>query len=306
MKIVKLLVVFIVIAALGIAGLFWFGLSRLDSMAKSLIEKGGTHVLAVDTTLRKADVQIAQQAFAMEGLKIANPPGYKTSHFLTLGSGSVSVDIAKLLETKVVEVPTLALTSIDVNLDKSGGKANYQQILENAKRFEDSGDAPPAGTTSENNYKFVIRRIEIRDINAHAQLLPIGGDATKVDINVPEVVLTDVGSAGEPLSTSELINLITKAVLSSIIEVGGNRLPVEMLGDLQGSLSSLSSLGGIGTQIFDKSGTVVGDLQGTIGGLKGAADDTIKGLKEGADKLKKDADKIGEGVKDLLGGGKDK
>jgi hypothetical protein len=306
MKIVKVLLVLALVLAIGVAGLVWFGMSKLDSLAKTLIEKGGTHVLAVDTTLQKADVQLSKSSFAMEGLKIANPTGYNSSHFLTLGAGGVTLD-PKTIQSDLIELPTLTLSSIDVNLEKAGGKANYQQILENAKRFESSGSSAPPSSGGSDGPKFVIRRIEIRDINAHAQLLPIGGDATKVDVNVPELVLTDVGSGGKPLTTAELINLLTKSILASIISVGGNTLSPEMLNDLQGSLGSLSSLGDIGTQILDKSGASIGDLQGTLGGLKGAAGDAAKGLQDTADKLKEEADKIGGGVKDLLGGGnKDK
>jgi hypothetical protein len=305
MKIVKVLLVLVIVAVLGIAGAIWFVAGRIDGWAKTLIEKGGTHVLAVDTTLQKADIQFTKSAFAMEGLKVANPEGYKTSHFLTLGAGSVSVD-PDTVQSDLIQLPTLTLSAIDVNLEKAAGKANYQQILENAKRFENSGSSAPPSSGGADGPKFVIRRIEIRDINAHAQLLPIGGDATKVDVNVPELVLTDVGSGGTPLTTAELINLITKSILSSIISVGGNTLPTEMLGDLQGSLASLSSLGNVGSQILDKSGAVIGDLQSTLGGLKGAAGDAAKNLQDTADKLKEEADKLGSGVKDLLGGDKDK
>ncbi len=298
------LVVLVVAVVALVGGAVWYGFTQIDSIAKSLIEKGATYVLDVPTTLDTADVQIAKSAFEMKGLNVANPSGYTTSHFLALNSGGVSLD-AKSIKTKLIELPTLTLTGIDVNLEKAGGKANYQQILDNVKRFEDK-DASKPSSGSGSEYTFVIRRVEIRDINAHAQLLPIGGDATKVDVNVPEIVLTDVGSGGKPVSMSELINIITKAVMSSIISVGGNVLPTEMLGDLKGSLGSLSSLGDVGAQVFDKSGAMIGDLQGTIGGLTSGLNDAAKGLQDGADKLKKDADKIGEGISDLLGGKKDK
>lgn len=302
MKIVKILLVLVVVVLLAVGGIVAFGISQVDSIARKLIERGGTHVLAVDTTLQKADVQFSKSAFEMHGLRIANPTGYTTPHFLTLDTGGVSLD-AKTVQTELIELPTLTLTGIDVNLEKSQGKANYQQILENAKRFESS--QPSQSPSKEDGPKFVIRRIELKNINAHAQLLPLGGDITKVDVAVPEVILTDVGSGGDPVTMAELINLITKSVMSSIISVGGNVLPTEMLGDLQGSLAALSDLGNVKAEILDASGNVIGTLQGTLGNLQGAANDALKGAQDTADKLKKDADKIGEGVKDLLGGKKD-
>jgi len=300
MKVFKILAILFVFIVLIVVGAAAFGLSRLDALAKQVIEQGATHVLDVKTTLRKADVQLTKSAFAMEGLNVANPSGYKTPHFLALGSGGVSLN-PQSLKTKLIELPTLTLADLDVNLEKSGGKANYQQILDNMKRFESSGSSAPS-SSSESEYKFVIRRLEIKNISAHANLIPLVGDKAVVDVVVPEIVLTDVGTGGKPLDMSALVNLITKSVLSSIISVGGSQLPTEILDGLQAGIGSLSSLGDVGTQILDQSGQVIGNLQGTVSGLQKGLDDAAKGVQEGADNLKKEADKIGGTVKDLLGG----
>ncbi len=292
MKIFKVLAIVFVIGILVVVGAVFFGLTQLDRLAKSLIEQGTTHVLDVPTTLQKADVQLAKSAFEMDGLKIANPSGYKSAHFLTLGNGGVTLD-AKSIQTKLIELPTLTLSNIDVNLEKSGGKANYQQILDNMKRLEGWGSKPSGSAGSD--YKFVIRRLEIKNISAHANLIPLAGDKATVDVIVPEIVLTDVGTGGHPLDMSALVNLITKTVLASIISVGGSQLPTEILDGLQSGVGSLSSLGDIGAQILDGSGQSIGDLHSKIGGLQGTIDGATKDLKEGAGKI--------EGaIKDILGG----
>ena len=300
MKVLKVVLILVVLGILVVGGAVMYGLSQLDRVAKTLIEKGATHVLDVPTTLQSADVQLAQSAFEMDGLRVANPPGFKTAHFLTLGAGGVTLD-PKSVQTKRIELPTLTLTDIDVNLEKAGGKANYQQILDNMNRFEKAGGAKPSGSSG-SEYTFVIRRLEIKNISAHANLIPLAGDAAKVDVIVPEIVLTDVGSGGKPLDMAQLVNLITKTVLASIISVGGSTLPTEILDGLEEGVGSLASLGDIGAQILDSRGQSIGDLKGSIDTLQGKIQNATEGLKDGADKLQKEADKIGEGIKDLLGG----
>jgi hypothetical protein len=94
----------------------------IDHLAKAGIETGSTFALGVDTTLDRADVGILAGHTDLSGLRVGNPADYSTEHFLRLNDGSLHVSLASLtLDT--IEVPSLMLTGVDVNLEKKGSSA---------------------------------------------------------------------------------------------------------------------------------------------------------------------------------------
>lgn len=289
MKIVKILVVLVVLLVLLVGGALAFAVYSIDSLAKHGIEKGATYALDVPTSLSSADVGILSGTFSMSGLTVSNPEGFDTPHFLRLGDGGVSVSLGTLRED-TVELPSLTLTDIDVHLQRSGGKSNYKVILENLKRLE-SGDGGGAKEPDPNAKKFVIREVRVENIAAHVALLPIGGDATRVDVTVPEIVLTDVGEGGVPMS--QLVNVLTQAILESIVKVGGGVIPADMLNDLQGQLAQLDSLKDVGLSVLDDGGKVIDSFGESVDDFKKGAEDAAKSIEDAA-----------KGVQDLFGGKK--
>lgn len=299
MKILKILLVLVLVIVLALAGLIAFALYSIDTIAKQAVERGSTYALDVPTTLDSADVGVFAGTFDMRGLTVSNPQGFSAPHFLALSEGGVSVAVDSL-QSDLIELPTLTLTGIDVHLQREGGKANYQTIIDNLKRFESGSKTPPDPDSPSASKKFVIRRVEIRDVNVHAQLLPLGGSATTADVNIPEIVLTDIGSGGEPVSVSQLIGIVTKAILSSAAQLGGGLIPADIASELTSGLSGLTSLSDLGVNVAADLSDAVGEMHK---GLEEGAQKAIEGAQEDVKKAVDDAaEKAKEGLKDLLPG----
>lgn len=299
LKVVGILVAIIVVLVVGV---FVMGFVYIDSIAKAGVEKGATYALDVPTTLKSADVQVFAGKFSMSGLDVANPKGFSSAHFLAMGNGGVHVSLGTLNQ-KTVVLPELKLSDIDVNLQKSGGTSNYKVILDNLKRLE-SGGAPSKPKSGGGGGKdFVIKKVQIDNVTAHVDLLPIGGDATKLDVTVPQIVLTDVGENGVPMS--QLVNVLTQAIMTAIVKSGAGKIPTEMLGELQGQLSQLNSLGDVGVQVFDNAGQVVEQFGKTAGEIGKGAGEAAKKAGEAVEGAKKGAEDAANKIKGLLGGDKD-
>lgn len=269
----------------------------IDSIARQGVERGATYALQVPTTLDSADVGIMSGTFSMAGLEVKNPEGFQAPHFLKMNDAGVAVSIGTLGE-EVVELPELTISGIDMYLVKEGGKANYQVIMDNLKRFEGEGKKEP--DPSKPGKKFVIRKIDIKDIKVHATVLPIGGSSNTVDVDVPEIVLTNVGSGGQSVSMAELVNVIIKAVFATAVNLG-DVLPGDIAEGLKGGLSQLGSLGDMGVGVAANIG---GQVVGVAGDATKMLGDVAGGVGEGAGKAVEDAAKgIEEGVKGLFGGG---
>ncbi len=234
----------------------------INGVAKAAIEKGGSYALGVPTTVDSVSVGLFSGKFAMSGFEVANPDGFTTPHFLSLGDGAVQVEPASL-QSDIVELPILRLETISANLEKKGGQSNYKVILDNLEKVS-GGDKPSEPTTGDEK-KLVVHELIIRDVNVHVDLLglPGGGEGspgapfqklTSVDIPIDEIKLTDVGRTGEGVggtgvTFSELTSIIVQAVLAAAVEKGGDVMPAVILGELQAGLAGLTDLAGLGLDI---------------------------------------------------------
>ncbi len=286
---VLLLVAAVVVAAVSI-----------DSIARRGLEAGGTWALGVPTTLKSADVGILSGTFEMSGLRVANPQGFTTPHFLTLGDGGVAVSLGTLTKETVV-LPTLNLETIDVRLERQGGTSNYKAILDHYASVSGGSQSQSSGPEK----KYVINELTLRDIKVEVSLLGVGGavgsvlgEATKITVPIDEIKLKDVGKTGTGVSGTgvtmgELAGLIVQAVLSATVKSGGGLIPSDVLGDLQGQLTSLGGLKDVGLD-------VVANAKGSVEQLGKQAGEALKQGTDAVDKAKEAAEGLSKGVKDLL------
>ena len=288
---IKLLVVLVALFIAACIGVMIYA----NTIAKSAIERGATYALGVPTTVKRAKVGFVSGEFGLDGLNVANPEGYDQPHFLTLDDADVAVSLGSLLD-ETVELPTLSLKGIDVNLEKKSDKANYQVILENLKKFE-SGDKP-----AEDGKEFVIRTVEIIDIVVHVNIVPLGGELTKLDVPIERIELKDVGSGGQPVRLADLSNVILKAVLAAAISKRGAALPADVLSGLQSGLGGLSSLGDMGVGTISVGGE---SLQGAIGELRKGAEELLEGAGDTGKEAGEGVGKALEGLGGILGGDED-
>ncbi len=269
-KLVAVLLILLVLATVAVA-------LYIDTIAKTAIERGATYALGVETTLGSADVGLLSGTFSMGDLTVANPAGFESPYFTHLGEGDVKVAL-KTLRQQTVELPTLTLTDLDIHLDKKEGKANYDVILENLSRFE-SGEGAEKEADGK---KFVINEILVQRIVVHVQLLPIGGDLTKLDVPIDEVRLHNVGSETDgSVLMSELTSVIIKAVLAAIVQKGGDLIPADVLGDLGQGLAGLDSLTEMGLDAATSVGEGIKDAGGGLDEITDDIGDAIKNIDEG-------------------------
>ncbi len=270
----------------------------INQLAKHGIEQGATYALAVPTTLDGADIKLFRGEFGLNGLTVSNPEGYDTPHFLALGGGSAEVDFSTLQE-ETVEIPSLVLEDIDVYLDKEDGKANYEVILDNLARFEGDGSDDttdePAADPDAPKKKYVIRKVEIRNVTAHVEFLPVAGDLTRTTVVVPEIILEDVGET-DPVTVAKLTNVLIKAIFASILNVGAGVLPDGLVNGLNAGLGQLTDLASAGIGMGVDLGEGVVNVVGDVGGIAADAVGDVAGAAAGA------VGEVGEGVGDAVSG----
>jgi hypothetical protein len=272
-RLIKVLAGLVVVVVLLVVVGFFF----LDSLAKTAIERGATYALGVQTTLGSADVGVFSGDFRMNDLHVANPEGFDTNKpFLQLGEGYVAVSLGSLRQD-TVELPALTLTNVQMSLEKKGSKSNYGLIAENLKRLESGGGEPAPKKEADEGKAFVIKEVLLKDVNVEVDMLPIGGELSRMKVPIKEIRLTDVGTK-KSVKMGELTDVIIKAILAAVI-ANGSDLPGDLTKDLDGTLNGLSDLGDMGIKSAFELGKVE-DLTKNVESISKQLDGATKGVED--------------------------
>lgn len=317
-KLIRSAVVLVLaIVAAGIA--FWY---YVDVIAKTGIEKGATYALGVPTTVHKADVGLWGGTLLIENLTVGNPEGFKTPHLLAVKRSDLGV-VTNTLFGDTIEVNRFELDGLDLHIEQKPGTSNVSTVLDHIKAK--AGDPSEPGEAEEEGAggkKVKVDRIVVRNVTAHVQVLPIGGDATTLNIEVPEIILEDVTSDNaEGIAVAELTRRILPAILTAVIKKGRGTIPDMDLDRLAADVGETTrALGEQARGLVEQVGKDAGGLLDKVfkGGEegKGGLGDTLKdvfekkdgkgGEKEGGGLLEgilKPKEQEGEGGEKKEGGG---
>jgi hypothetical protein len=260
---------------LGVAGIvaaFFF----LDTIGGKAIEAGCTKALGVETSVGLVRVGLLTGTFSVRGLRIANPPGFETDHFFTLGRLHFEVPPESLREETIV-VRLLELDNVDVSLETVDKKANYDVILDNLNRFSKTGSADPnakksADQDGEGGKGLVIHEAVIRDIIARIDLGTVSGKADRVEVEIPELRIHPNKNTGSAeVSVAQMTQVIVTAVLTGIAK----NAPAALA---KGLFQGLGGLASVTLEFPGALSTGATRVGGAAVKLGGGAVDAIKGL----------------------------
>jgi hypothetical protein len=208
----------LVVLAVLIAGLLWFGYSKIDDLLKLGIEKAGTEALQAPVTIQKLKISMFSGAGTIDGLEIGTPTGFSVPCSLRINQADIAINTSASKEDRIV-IQHIRFNEPDIHLEVGPGGTNLSQIAKNARATADSV-APPSGTapapaspeTPGKNLKLQVDEILITGakVNASAGLLP----GAQASVPLPEIKLTGLGAGPKGLTPAEL----TAVILSKLSE----------------------------------------------------------------------------------------
>jgi hypothetical protein len=126
-------------------------------------------------------------------------------------------------------------------------------------------------------------------------VLPIGGNATTLDLKIPEIILKDItqdNAAG--VAVPELMKRLVPAILAAVVDKGKGVIPDADLKRMGSDVAATAQALGAGA----------GRLVQQVGGDAGKA---LEGLGTGVQKVGESATKgVGDAIKSIFGGDKKK
>ncbi len=286
----------VVILAIVAVAVLWF---RIDAVAKSAIERGGTYALGVDTTVDSVSLSLLGGTAKIQGLGIGNPSGYEATHLMKSSLLDMGVEPGSLREDTVV-INQIVIDGLELNIEKSEGKYNIEVISDNLKRFSGDEDADAPAEDEQPGKQYMVKKLVVRNVTA-----TVDGPMGKVQVTPPDIELENVTQDSVPLD--QLIAQLFPAITVGVIQA----FPAEMA-DLSGRLTgelqaAAQALGGNAAKLLQQStGKVAEQLQGVSKGAADAVGKVGEKLGEAAGKTGAGAGKkVGDAIGNFLGGGKD-
>ncbi len=231
----KLLIALLVVVVIVIVGAFFY----IDTLAKKGIEQGGEMALGVPTHLDTIHISVFGGKASLDGLKIANPPGFKAQTFLGLGKGNVAISLGSLLGD-TISIPEVKLSQIRINLEQNGKKNNIDPILARTKSMSGAkggkSSPQPSQGSAEGGKKFIIKYFSLDDVQVNARLKFLG-QSSSVNLVLPKIELHNLGAKEKGLPMPELVQKIVHAILSVAQKSSGELSPALaklLAGELKG------------------------------------------------------------------------
>jgi len=243
----------------------------IDSIAKAGVERGGTYALGVDTKVDSLSLSLLSGRLTMDGLRIANPEGYKTAHLMKSGRFDVEVETGSVL-TDTIRIPRFELDGLDLNIEQKLGKTNVGEVMDHLKQL--SGDEAKKEGGKELNIDSVV----IRNVKATVQVLPIGGQASTVTVEVPLIELKNLTPENRKgIVLGELIQKLFPAIMGGVLDKGGDLLPAGLKGDLTKNVEGLKKITEDATKKLKEAGQkVIEGVGKDVGDVGKKLDDLLK------------------------------
>jgi len=285
--------------------------SNLSGIVKAGVEKGGTMVLKVDTTLDKASVSLLAGSVGLDGLRLGSPEGFSAEHMFSLDHASTDVALPSLRASKI-QIEEVVVDGADITLEFSKFKSNYGKLLkqlESDKKEEKKADEPLDAASKK---RFQVDRIVFKNSKIHIAGIPAIKQGT---VPLPSVEIKNLGTGEDGITTREMVYKIMSALLKSTVIAVKDVLPDEYLTHFANQVATLVEGGVVefanaGIKVTEALGRAGKEaLETTTEGAKEAAAEALKGsgsvteaAKEGGKKVTEGVKEAGDAIKGILGG----
>jgi hypothetical protein len=245
--------------------------SNLDKIIKIGVEKGGTLVLGVPTTLQGVTVKVREGTVGLDGLKLGSPEGFSAPSMFELGHAHTTVDLGSLRTDEMV-IHEVVIDKPEITLEFAGAKTNWGTVL--AKL--DSGPKE-AEAKKESQKKVRVDRIVFS--NGKVRFAGVPG-AGSVPVPLPTLEITDLAPAeGGAQTVGGVLADVIRSLNKSLLDVARKSLSPEQLQKLGGA--ALGAVGSAAGSAADVGAAAGGAAAGAAKDVGSKATGLLRGVLSG-------------------------
>lgn len=203
-----------VVLLLVIAGGMWFLYTNLDSLVAGIIEREGTEATQTDVTVGRVSIDVQGGSAGISRLAVANPEGFSEQPAIALNDLAIDLDPMAVTEDPIV-IARVAVDGARLLVEQQGAKNNLKTIMAALQRQAAAEPAP-----EEEGPKLIIERFELTNANA---MLRVPGLDEERQVDVPEIVLTDIGRATNGATAAAVAEQVLGPLIRMALESAAAR-----------------------------------------------------------------------------------
>jgi hypothetical protein len=237
----KIILAIVVLLAAG----GFYAYSHLGGAVKSIIESAGTQAMGTKVSVSGLDISLASETASINGLTVANPHGFSGDFLKTK---TISATLGGIAD-KTVTIKEVVVDGMTVTYDIGPGGTNFDVMKRNLKSASSttpSAKPSPAsaasnGSAEKGGYDVIIQQLKI----INAQVIPSIGGKSK-PVSLPEIVLTNIGSKGNPATPEQVAKQVMDHVLAvsagAATKFGLSSLPIPAGANMDNAKNTLKGL----------------------------------------------------------------
>ncbi len=205
----KLLILVVVLAALGLAGMY-VAYNYLDVGVKWALEHYGPAVAGVNVQVGEAQISPTTGKGALRNVEIGNPTGFTSPRLAKIGEIRVAVDPTTLTKDVVV-IREVLVDGVQISYERGSKAANLDvvqsQVDAYAKRMQAALASNPGPESSSptdvvRRKRFIVQRLEITGARATLTNPALKGQGIPFDI--PDLRMDGLGQKEGGVPASEI------------------------------------------------------------------------------------------------------
>ena len=261
-KTAKVALVTFGVLVLLVVGLGAYLYMNINSIAKGYAEKAASEALGVAVTIGDMDIQPENLKVVVSDIAVANPPGFKNEHAITIKN--VTVDGESFSKDKLI----FTLVQVDgtqVNLEVAE-RVNLGELKKNTQQVEQAAPQDGGKSAAKEGPKVIVREFALTGAQLTPSMTLTGTEMGTVKVN--DIRLKNIGEKEDGVTSEEAIAQIMDAVLDKF----------------NGTANKAGFLAGVPLNMLNDIGVTTGEVFRK--NLKNSYDGEVDKLKKGLGSLK--------------------
>lgn len=185
----------------------------LGAIVKTGVEQVGPRVAKVPVKLDSAKISVFGGSGTLNGFVIGNPEGYKTPEAIKVGTVSVSIAPASLLQEKK-HVRSIRVEAPEITYETDLKGSNLGKLLDNVSGSAEQDQKAPTKKEQTSKTKLQVDDFLISGGKVHVSATMVGS----ATVPLPEIHLTKLGEGPDGITPAELSQRVLKAVLDATVK----------------------------------------------------------------------------------------
>lgn len=235
--------------------------AKLDTIVEHGVETVGPKLTKTSIGLDKVAIGLLSGSGEVDGLVVGTPEGFNAEYTMKVAHTHLALKPASLLSDKIV-IDKIVIESPEIILEGGLKDNNLTALQKNVTAAAGGGGAAaPASTEPAGEQKKLqVNHFELTGAKVHLRLSMLAGK--NVTITAPDVMLQDLGTGPEGITSGELVKRALDAMTADILT------------------AAAKAVGELGKEAVDAAGKAAAGAADAAGKeTKEALDNTTSGIK---------------------------